>query len=83
MMSLLHSDINWCSRSLEDVNIIDCYRELPNVPIFGINGGITYNPCLALRQFDYAQRDGPHDALVQGVVVGYENDIKGYRQRFV
>ena len=83
MMSLSHSDIHWCSRSLEDVTIIDHCGEFPNVPLFGIRGGITYNPCLALRQFGYARRDSPHDALVQGIVFDYENDVQGYRQRFI
>ena len=46
-------------------------------------GGITYNPCLALRQFGYARRDGPRDALVQGIAFDYENDVQGYRQKFV
>ena len=49
MMSLTHSDICWCSRSLEDISIIDRCGEFPNVPLLGIRGGITYNPCLALR----------------------------------
>ena len=49
LMSLRHSDIQWCSRSLEDITIIDRCGELPNVPLLGIRGGITYNPFLALR----------------------------------
>ena len=48
LMSLTHSDIHWCSRSSEDVTIIDRCGEFPNVPLLGIRGGITYNPCLAL-----------------------------------
>ncbi|CAI8609237.1 unnamed protein product [Vicia faba] len=48
MMSPTHSDIHWCSRSLADTSIIDRCGELPNVPLLGIRGGITYNPCLAL-----------------------------------
>ena len=43
-----HSDIHWCSRSLENVTIIDHCGEFPNVSLLGIRGGITYNPCLAL-----------------------------------
>ena len=54
VMSLSHSDIYWCPRSLEDVTIIDRCGEFPNVPHLGIRGGITYNPSLALRQFGYA-----------------------------
>ena len=60
---------------MEDVTIIDHCGEFPNVPLLGIRGGITYNPCLELRQFGYARRDGPHDALVQGIAFDYENDV--------
>ena len=82
-MSLTHFDIHWCSRSSENVTIIDRCGEFPNVPILVIRGGITYNPCLALRQFRYARRDGPHDVLVQGIMFNYEDDVQGYRQRFI
>ena len=81
-MSLTHSDIHWCSRSLEDVSIIDHCGEFPNFPLLGIRGGINYNPCLALRQFGYARRDGPHEMLVQGLVFDYDKEDQGYRQRF-
>ena len=83
LMSLMHSDIHWCSRSSEDVIIIDHCGKFHNVPLLGIMGGITYNPCLDLRQFGCAMRDGPHDALVQGIAFDYENDVQGYRQIFV
>ena len=66
-----------------DVSIIDRCREFPNVPLLGIRGGITYNPSLALRQFGYARRDGPHEILIQGIVFKYEDDVQGYRQRFI
>ncbi|KAI5399232.1 hypothetical protein KIW84_064564 [Lathyrus oleraceus] len=82
-MSLSHSDIRWCSRSMENVTIIDRCGEFPNVPLLGIRGGITYNPSLALRQFGYARTDGPHDMLIQGIVFDYDNDLQGYRQRFI
>ena len=36
-----------------------------------------------LRKFGYARRDSPHDALIQGIIFDYENDVQGYRQRFV
>ena len=38
LMSLTHSDIHWCSRSLENVTIIDRCGEFPNVPLLGIRG---------------------------------------------
>ena len=74
MISLSHSNIYWCSRSLEDVTIINCCEEFPNVPLLGIRGGITYNPSQALQKFGYARKDGPHNALIQGIVFDYEND---------
>ena len=51
--------------------------------LLGIRGGITYNPCLALRQFGYARRDGPHEMLFQGLVFDYDNDDQGLRPRFI
>ena len=83
MMSLSHSDIHWCSRSLEDITIIDHCGEFPNVPLLGIRWGITYNPSLALWKFGYARRDGPHDALIRVVVFDYESNDQRYRQRFI
>lgn len=83
LMALTHSDILWCPRPEENVSIIDRCGEFPNVPLLGIRGGITYNPSLALRQFGYARRDGPHDMLIQGVVFDYDNDSQGLRQRFI
>ena len=74
MMSLSHSYIYWCSRSLQDTTTIDRCVEFPNVLDLGIRGGITYNPSLDLRQFGYARRDGPHDALIHGIIFNYEND---------
>ena len=82
-MSLKHLDIHWCSRFSEDVSIIDRCGEFPNVPLLGIRGEITYNPCLALRQFGYASRDVPHDTLIQGIAFDYVNDAQGYQKRFM
>ena len=36
LTSLTHSYIYWCSRSQEDITIIDCCGEFPNVPLLGI-----------------------------------------------
>ena len=82
-MTLRHSDIHWCFRSLENVTIVDRCGEFPNVPLLGIRGGITYNPCLALRQFGYSRRDGPHEMLIQGLVFDYNNDDQVLLQRFI
>ena len=66
-----------------DISIIDRCEEFPNVPLLGIRGSITYNPSLALRQFGYARRDGPHEMLIQGIMFNYEDDVQEYRQRFI
>ena len=81
IMSLAHMDILQCSRAIENTAIIDRCEEYPNVPLLGIIGGITYNTCLALRQFGYARRDGPHELLIEGIVFNYEDDVKEYRRR--
>ena len=71
IMSLYHTDIVWYSRFMGDISIIDRCGEFPNVPVLGIRGGITYNPCLALRQFGYARSDGAHEMLIQGIMFNY------------
>ena len=77
IISLSHADILWYSRFMGDVSIINRCGEFPNVPLLGIRGGITYNPCLALRQFGYARRNGPHELLIQGIVFNYGDDVQG------
>ena len=82
-MALTHSDIHWCPQPEDNITIIDHCGEFSNVPLLGIRGGITYNPSLALRQFGYARRDGPHDILIQGFVFDYDYDSQSLRQRFI
>lgn len=79
LMALSYSDIHWCPQPEGNVTIIDHCGEFSNVPLLGIRGVITYNPSLALRQFGYARRDGPHDILIQGIVFDYDNDSRGLR----
>ena len=43
MMSLTHSYIYWCSRSLEDTIIIDRCGEFHNVPLLGIMGEYEFS----------------------------------------
>ena len=82
-MSFSQADILWYSWSMGDISIIERRGEFPNVPLLDIRGGITYNPSLTLWQFGYARRDGPHEMLIQGVMFNYEDDVQGYRQRFI
>ena len=82
-MSLAHTDIIWCSRAMEDVVVIDRCGGYPSVPLLGIRGGITYNPCLALRQFGRARRDGPHELLLEDIAFDYKKDVKEHLRRFI
>ena len=67
----------------EEVAIIDRCGEYPNVPLLGIRGGITYNPCLALCQYGRARRDEPHELLLPSIVFDFQGDVEGYRRRFI
>ena len=75
-MSLTDNDIIWTLRGLDEVAVIDRCGEYSNVPLIGTQGGITYKPCLALRQFASARRDGPHEMLIQGLIFNYDNNGK-------
>src|SRR3954465_14020791 len=79
IMSLSHSDIRLNNFFQRDITIIDHCGEYPNVPLLGLKGGIIYNPSLALRQFGYARRNGPHDMIIHGIVSDYEDDSQRYR----
>ena len=68
---------------MEDMVIIDHYGEYPNVPLIGTHGGITYNPCLALRQFGQARREGPHELLIPSIVFYFQGDSDEQRHRFI
>ena len=68
---------------MERVVVIDRYGEYPNVPLLGIRGGITYSPCLALRQFGRARRDGPHELLLTDIAFDYKEDVDEHRRRFI
>ena len=83
IMSLAHTDILWSSKDMKRVAIIDRCGEYPNVPLLGIRGGITYNPCLALRQFGRARRDGPHKLLLSYIIFDYKGDVNEHRRRFI
>ena len=62
---------------MEKLSVIDRFGEYPNVMLLGIRGGITYNPCLALRQFGRARRDSPHELLLTDIVFDYKGVLMG------
>ena len=68
---------------MENTSVIDQCGGYPNVPLLGIRGGITYSPCLALRQFGRARRDGPHELLLTDIAFDYKEDVDEHRRRFI
>ena len=68
---------------MEEVAVIDRCGEYPNVPLIGTHGGITYNPCLSLRQFGRARKDGPHELLIPSIVFDFQGDSEEHRCRFI
>ena len=68
---------------MDEVAIIDHCGEYPNVPLIGTHGGITYNPCLALRQFGRSRREGPHELLMPSIIFDFQGDSDEQRRRFI
>ena len=58
-MTLTHSDVHWCSRSRENVIIVDRCGEFPNVSLIGTKGCINYNLVLSYLQLGYAMDGRP------------------------
>ena len=83
IMSLSHKDLIWAITVMDEVDIIDSCGEYPNVPLIGTNGGITYNLCLALRQFGRARREGPHELLMLSIVFNFQGDSDEQCRRFI
>ena len=71
VMSLSNNDIIWTFKGMDEVTVIDRCREYPNVPLIGTRRGISYNPCLALRQFGRAGREGPYEMLIPHIVFDF------------
>ena len=83
VMSLSNNDIIWTLKGMDEVTVIDRCGEYPNVPLIGTHGGISYNPCLALRQFGRARREGPHEMLMPHIIFDFQGDSDELRRRFI
>ena len=63
--------------------VIDRCGEYPNVPLTETQRGISYNPCLAVRQFGRSRREGPHEMLIPHIVFDFQVDSDELRRRFI
>ena len=67
IMSLTHSDIEWCSPDNDETKIIFSCGSFPNIPLIGTKGGISYNPALARRQYGYPMKNIPSNIQLEGL----------------
>ncbi|XP_050877124.1 uncharacterized protein LOC127080876 [Lathyrus oleraceus] len=82
LMFLTNDDIRWYSHFYDDVDIIDSYGELSNVPLLGTQGGTNYNPALARSQLGFAMKDKPNNTLLEGLFF-QGKDTKGFKARMI
>jgi hypothetical protein len=83
LIPLTLADIVWYNASYDIRVIIDNCGEFPNVPLLGTQGGISYNPIHARRQFGYPMRDKPDNILLAGVFYHNGEGSSNMRARFV
>lgn len=74
-MALTNGDIVWYNAAYDVGTIVVSCGELPNIPLIGTKGVITYNPSLAYCQLGYSMDDKPKPLLVTPIVIreGEEN----------
>ncbi|KAI5398252.1 hypothetical protein KIW84_063881 [Lathyrus oleraceus] len=63
--------------------IIDCCGEFSNVPLIGTQGGINYNPVLALCQLGFPLRDKPNNTLLEGIFYQEGKYPKHLKQKMI
>ena len=82
-MALAPSDIVWYHPIWDDGTVIISCGEYPNVPLIGMEGGISYNPILARRQLGYPMKTKPSGLALTNEFYCNDNDHLGKRERFL
>lgn len=82
-MSLTPSDIAWYHAPCDFSNIIVSCGEYSNVPLLGTQGGISYNPILAKRQFGCPMETKPDNIYLEGEFYFNHEDPSNKRGEFV
>jgi hypothetical protein len=57
--------------------------EYPNVPLIGMEGGVSYNPVLARHQLGYPMKTKPSNLALTNEFYYNDNDHLGKRKKFV
>ncbi|XP_039687231.1 uncharacterized protein [Medicago truncatula] len=83
LMSLTPTEVVWYDRVYDKGTIIDSCGKFANVPLLGIEGGISYNPTLARRQFGYPMEGKPLNIYLENVYYLNVDDSKGMKEQVV
>ncbi|KEH22416.1 transmembrane protein, putative [Medicago truncatula] len=83
LMSLTPAEVVWYDRVYDKGTIIDSCGKFSNVPLLGLEGGISYNPTLARRQFGYPMEGKPLSIYLENVYYLNIDDSKGMREQVV
>jgi hypothetical protein len=83
LMPLTSADIVWAHPAADTEEIIGSCGEFENVPLIGTSGGITYNPTLAMRQYEYPMKGKPDSISLSGEFYLNSEVHTDLRMRFV
>ncbi|KEH33018.1 transmembrane protein, putative [Medicago truncatula] len=83
LMSLTPAEVVWYDRVYDKGTIIDSCGKFANVPLLGMEGGISYNPTLARRQFGYPMEKKPLSIYLENVYYFNTEDSTGMREQVV
>ncbi|KEH22266.1 transmembrane protein, putative [Medicago truncatula] len=83
IMALTPSDIIWYHPIWDKGTVIIRCGEYPNVPLIGMEGGISYNPILARRQLGYPMKTKTNSLALTEEFYYNKDDPLGIRGKFV
>ncbi|KEH15713.1 transmembrane protein, putative [Medicago truncatula] len=83
LMSITPTEVVWYDRVYDKGTIIDSCGKFANVPLLGMEGGISYNPTLDRRQFGYPMEKKPLSIYLENVYYFNIEDSTGMREQVV
>jgi len=83
IMALTPDEVVWITPAARVKEIITGCGDFLNVPFLGTQGGINYNPELAMRQFGFPMRAKPINLATSQEFFYYSNAPIGQRKAFV
>jgi hypothetical protein len=82
IMALTSSDIVWYHPTWDNGTAIIRCGDYPNVPLIGMEGGISYNPILARRQLGYPMKTAPNSLALTNEFYCNEEGHLDQRKKF-